>query len=260
MLSRQGILATRIATMVVQTDGPASTFANISSEYGSHVRVETGATGGETSGRQADTSPFWGGAKILSGGACSSGFLAKSGSTTYMATAGHCFAVGSSVTSGGGLAEGTVNLRDYPAYEAEFYAGKSYSPYIYNGVKGDDSAHVAILGRRTAAVAVGQTGYCRTGWNSGLKCDWEVGSTNASFCPSWPTCTDDLYAFDGTIPSGGDSGGPVYKAYNGGALIVGTIVGYLSSPFGNTRYAEKMGTVMVRWNLTQVCSGTCVVQ
>ena len=85
-------------------------------------------------------------------------------------------------------------------------------------------------------------------------------SLNASFCPNWPTCTDVLYAFEGTVSAGGDSGGPIYKSYNGGALIVGTIVGYFSTPFGTTNYGEKMGTVMVRWNLTQVCSGTCVVQ
>ena len=137
---------------------------------------------------------------------------------------------------------------------------------IYNGVNGNEAALVAILGRRIAAVAVGQIGYCRTGWNSGLKCDWKmgstrkVGSTNASFCPNWPTCTDDLYASTEPCPPAATPAVRSTKAYNGRALIVGTIVGYLSSPFGNTSYAEKMGTVMVRWNLTQVCSGTCVVQ
>jgi len=84
---------------------------------------------------------------------------------------------------------------------------------------------------------------------------------DASFCVGFPpTCTDDVYAFDGTIPSGGDSGGPIYKSYSGGALIVGTIMGYFSTPLGNTSYGEKVGTVLQRWGLTQVCSGTCVVQ
>lgn len=248
------------ATMLVQTDGTADDFATLLSRYGHQLLVVSGSFG-LSSGRQSDTSPFWGGARIVSGtNTCTSGFLAKSATTTYMSTAGHCFATGSVVKTPGGLTEGTVGLRDYPTYEAEFYSGGSYGPTIYSGATGDDSTHIQILGRRIAAVAVGQTGYCRTGWNSGNVCDWKVGGTNATFCETGGPCTYDLYAFDGTVSIGGDSGGPVYRSYNGGALIVGTIVGWFSSPLGTINYAEKMGTVMTRWNLTQVCASTCVVQ
>jgi hypothetical protein len=250
----------RNAAMVVQTDGPANAFAAISSKYGTDVKIVSKATGGQTSGRQADTSPFWGGARLNASGSCTSGFVAKSSTTTYMSTAGHCWTVGTNITSGGGSAEGSVALRDYPKYEAEFYAGKTYSAQIYSGVQGDNTSHLPILGRRIASVGVGQTGYCRTGYNSGRYCNWKVTSLNASFCANLLTCTDGLYAFEGTASVGGDSGGPIYKTYNSGALIVGTIVGYFSSPLGTTNYGEKMGTVMQRWNLTQVCSGTCVVQ
>lgn len=91
----------RKAVMVVQTDSTADVFAVISSKYGSDVQIVSNATGGQTSGRQADTSPFWGGARLNASGSCSSGFVAKSATTTYMSTAGHCWAVGTSVTSGG---------------------------------------------------------------------------------------------------------------------------------------------------------------
>jgi hypothetical protein len=61
----------------------------------------------------------------------------------------------------------------------------------------------------------------------------------------------------GSSPQGGDSGGPIYIPYNGGAIMSGTITGSACAMFGCVWFGEKIGTILGRWNLMQVCSGTC---
>ena len=260
------------ATMIVQTNAPASYFTELANKYAGKMTVQSGGVGGLTYNRQGDAPAFWGGAAITgigdSGGQelCSTGYIAKNSSRTYMVTAGHCFALGATIHASQyantGYVEGTVTNRNFPMYEEELISGGSYSPNIYNGVKGDETSHAPIYGEKWGSV--GQSGFCRTGRTSGRYCNWTVGSTNAEYCPGFPLpgywCSSDLYAFSGTPPQGGDSGGPVYYPYNGGVLIAGTISGYMSTIFGTTSYAEKMPTVLQYWGLTQVCVGACTTQ
>jgi hypothetical protein len=260
----------RVARMVVETDAPASAFASIAAKYGDHVDIHGDGTAELDWSRQADESSFWGGAAINAsngnGGweACSSGYPVSSSAQAYMVTAGHCFNLGYTVYAnhygGNGQVEGSVYARNYPYIEAELISGGSYSPTIYNGAQGDETSHVSIWGRKYAWT--GQTGYCRTGQTSGRYCDWAVGGTNAGYCANWPNnCTNGLYAFSGTPSSGGDSGGPVYYPYNGGALITGTIIGNTCVPgLGCTSYAEPIANVLSYWGLSQNCYVSCVVQ
>jgi hypothetical protein len=152
-----------------------------------------------------------------------------------------------------------ITGRDWPTYEIEWINGGLYSPYIYNGAKGDEVSNVPVYG--VSSNWVGRSGYCRTGSVSGRICDWTVGSTDASFCSAdygLPLkCTDYVNAFSGTTPQKGDSGGPVYRPYNGGALITGGIIGYFCTIFGCTSYGEKANAALGRWNLDLVCAGTC---
>ncbi|MDL2335580.1 MAG: hypothetical protein QFC55_06085, partial [Chloroflexota bacterium] len=136
-------------------------------------------------------------------------------------------------------------------------SGASYSPRIYNGVSGDDSSNVPIYGRLLDAV--GTSGICRTGFKSGNSCGWTLDDLNASFCDA-DGCTQYLNAYHGGIaPAAGDSGGPIYQPYNGGALLSGTIVGLSCFFVYCTYYGEKVGTILGRWDLTLVCSGTCQI-
>ena len=255
--------------MLVQTDAPVGSFADISTKYLSHVDVQYGARVGLAYDRLGDGRAYWGGAAVNgtgdSGGTalCSTGYLVKNSSRTFMVTAGHCFTLNATVRAnkyaGTGLSEGTVKFRNYPWIDAELIGGDTYAPVIYSGVQGDQIASTTILGRKWAWN--GQTGYCRTGVSSGRVCDWTVGGSGATYCASWPsTCTGGLYAFSGTPTIGGDSGGPIYYPYQGGALITGSVVGY-TCQLGCTSYGEPISQVLAYWtDLTQACSGTCTVQ
>jgi hypothetical protein len=142
-------------TMIVQTNAPESSFANVVAKHPGHIRIDTGAKGGATYSRQADASSFWGGARTYSSGMaggdhlCSTGFEAVRSGYIYMSTAGHCYVHYTNVYSGAGQLEGYVSCINYPKYDIEWIYGGSYSPVIYNGASGDDQAHVNVYGRNS---------------------------------------------------------------------------------------------------------------
>jgi hypothetical protein len=259
----------KTAKEVIQTKGSGDEFADVAAKYPGHVEIQAGATGGltyATYDRMHDSPAFYGGGLVSGtspwgGGAiCTNGFEAHSGSTIYMATAGHCFALGSSVNSGYPWYMGYVSGRDYPTWDIEWIYGGSYAPAIYNGLAGDNGSHINVYGRKYAWV--GQTGYCATGQASGRVCDWNVTSTSATFISldHGINVTDNLYAYSGTKEIQGNSGGPVYYPYNGGALITGTIVGFFDKGLGNTNYSTKAAESLAHWGLEVVCASTCVIQ
>lgn len=265
----------KTAKMVIQTKGTGEEFAGIAAKYRGHVEIQPGAKGGLTAApnRMADTPPYWGGAYANppGGNLCTTGFTAHNGGYYYMATAGHCYSQGTNVyNSQTGAWLGYVSAQEYPAWDIEWIYGASYGAHIYNGTVtssgwpsgtrvANDSSYANVYGRKYAWV--GQTGYCATGWRSGRVCDWNVASTSADFYNKdnglW---THNLYAYSGTKEIEGNSGGPVYYPYNGGALIAGTIVGYYDIGFGNTNYSTKAAESLAHWNLEVACIGTCVIQ
>ena len=60
--------------------------------------------------RNADSSPWWGGARIIRAGqvVCSTGFSVYRGSTRYMLTAGHCGGISTSWQTGDRYGKGSV--------------------------------------------------------------------------------------------------------------------------------------------------------
>jgi hypothetical protein len=245
---------------VVQTQGSGREFAEISARYPGLLEVQDGATGGlsKTYDRYHDTSPFLGGGYVQnSESACSTGFEAHGGSFYYLNAAGHCFTQGRSVYSGSGAYLGYVSSRQFPTWEIEWIYGATYSPVIYNGSQGDVTSHINVYGRKWPWV--GQT-YCKTGQAGGRQCDWTVTSVHATYIRGNGQVTGDLVAFSGTDPIEGDSGGPIYYPYNGGALIAGTVVGHWRTQLGNTNYGTKAAESLAHWGLEVACVGTCVVQ
>jgi hypothetical protein len=263
----------KTAKMVIQTEGTGKEFAGIAAKYRGHVEIQAGATGGLAYDRMHDAERFWGGAFVNppAGNMCTAGFTAHNGSYYYMATAGHCYGLRTKVYSGSGDYLGYVSGREYPTWDIEWIYGSRYAPVIYNGTVtysdpwpsparvADDTSAINVYGRKHAWV--GQTGYCATGWRTGRVCDWNVGSTSADFYNKdnglW---THNLYAYGGTTEYEGNSGGPVYYPFNGGALVTGTIVGYWNTLFGNTNYSTKAAESLAHWNLEVACVGTCVIQ
>lgn len=247
-------LDSKTGRLQVDTDGPTDYFARLVNQYPDLLDVES-ARVELASGRLADTSPFWGGAAINGDThLCTSGYIVKNSTKRFMVTAGHCFALNETIHAGrsGGEWMGTVTQRDYPDYEAELISGGSYGTRIYNGVLGDDTSNIPVLGR--IIDIAGTTGYCRTGQTSGRSCGWSLDDTFATFCYQG-SCTYYVNAYHGgQSPQGGDSGGPIYRPVSGGALVAGDIIGYSCILFYCTYFGEKVGPVLEHWSVSLACS------
>jgi hypothetical protein len=258
----------KTSKVVLQTEGAGTQFAPLMAKYPGRIDLQSGATGGQSANRGADTWRFWGGAyssgvnQYNENKACTTGFEAHSGSYYYLNSAGHCYKQGSTVRTGGsGASIGYVSSNQWPTWEIAWIYGSGYSPVIYNGLAGDNSSSANVYGRKYAWV--GQSGYCATGWATGRLCPETVTSTSASFISydhGAVHVTDNLYAYSGPKFDFGDSGGPVYYPYNGGALIAGTVVGFYDIGLGNTNYSTKAAETLAHWGLEVVCVGTCVIQ
>jgi hypothetical protein len=141
--------------------------------------VAVRVTGTETSGpapREADTSPFWGGAS-----GCTSGFAWHSGSVEMMVSAGHCYPNGYSnvstpVQSMGSVTQsseenwtsgtGTVLLTGQSVYRGDLslvriFSGKSSYSRIYRGGY-NSSTYGDVAGKMSRSPANGDQ-YCTGG-------------------------------------------------------------------------------------------------
>lgn len=191
--------------------------------------------------RRADTQPFWGGSSIKSGnGICSSGFVVrKSNGTRYLTTAGHCWAVGSTVrTTDGNLVVGTVAQRaPISSRDMELIGGKSYGTHIFVGGT-NSSTGKKVIGAGDPVVNF--TGYCRSGQTTGERCGSKVVSVTANFCPT-SGCKRNVIAYTGgTLSQNGDSGAPYYlPSGSSNVYIRGMHIGI----GGSTMYAEKWSTI-----------------
>lgn len=195
-------------------------------------------------GRTADTAPHWAGANIIVGGAgCSSGFYVSSGFGPFMLTAGHCGAVGSSVTNGTGSSSfGTIAARAFPDPDIEIMNGATYSGRVYSA--NDNTSNKAVFGSSNPSLNVT---YCQYGAQSRRVCG-AYSNLSAQFCDV-SGCTNNL-AFttqSGAIP--GDSGGAVgIELSNGKIGARGTVVAGGAAQ----RYDQKWGTIAATFGLTIV--------
>ncbi|MEU7588393.1 S1 family peptidase [Micromonospora sp. NPDC049230] len=185
-----------------------------------------------------------GGQGIYGGGArCSLGANARSGSTYYVITAGHCTTAAATwyADSAQTTVLGTRTATSYPTndYGLIRYTGRTAHPsavYTYPGL-------LTIHGPGTAYV--GQA-VCRSGVTTGVRCGTVTGLNQTV-----NYATGVIYGLIRTniCAEPGDSGGPLYVA------STGTILGILSGGSGNctsggTTYYQPIGEVLAAYGLT----------
>ncbi|GAB3933902.1 hypothetical protein GCM10027614_05900 [Micromonospora vulcania] len=185
------------------------------------------------------------GQAIYGGGSrCSLGANARSGSTYYVITAGHCTNVATTwyTDSTQATVLGTRAGTSYPTNDFGVirYTGRIAHPsavYTYPGM-------VPINGPGTAYI--GQA-VCRSGSTTGVRCGVVTGLNQTVNYASG----DVIYGLIRTniCAEPGDSGGPLYVA------ATGTILGILSGGSGNctsggTTYYQPIAEVLAVYGLT----------
>lgn len=204
------------------------------------VRIDTGAQAPRT---------FWniiGGQAIYGGGSrCSAGFNARSGSTRYVLTAGHCTNLASSWTGVGG----TLGTR----------AGTSFPGDDYGIIRvtSSSAASTALVDRYSAGsdVTVGGSavtpiggGVCRSGSTTGWRCG-VVQAFNQTV--RYPQGT--VYGLTRTnvCAEGGDSGGSFVSNAVPRVQAQGlTSGGSGNCTYGGTTYFQPVGEVLSRYGVT----------
>ncbi|MFG1841628.1 S1 family peptidase [Micromonospora sp. DT228] len=181
---------------------------------------------------------------IYGGGArCSLGANARSGSTYYVITAGHCTTAAATwyADSAQTTVLGTRTATSYPTndYGLIRYTGRIAHPsavYTYPGL---------LTIQRPGTAYVGQA-VCRSGVTTGVRCGTVTGLNQTV-----NYATGVIYGLIRTniCAEPGDSGGPLYVA------STGTILGILSGGSGNctaggTTYYQPIGEVLAAYGLT----------
>ncbi|MEU7847932.1 S1 family peptidase [Micromonospora parva] len=185
-----------------------------------------------------------GGQGIYGGGArCSLGANARSGSTYYVITAGHCTAAAATwyTDSAQSTVLGTRTATSYPTndYGLIRYTGRIAHPsavYTYPGLLTINGPGTAYIGQAV----------CRSGSTTGVRCGTVTGLNQTV-----NYATGVIYGLIRTniCAEPGDSGGPLYVA------ATGTILGILSGGSGNctaggTTYYQPIAEVLAAYGLT----------
>lgn len=207
-------------------------------------------------GRLTDTTPFYGGAKVIypNGSGCSTGFHINSGTNgTVMVTAGHCGTNGSVLVNGqGSIVVGTVEGRSLPDPDLALIDGKDYAGRSYSA--NNTSSSKRITDARNPGTG---TLYCQMGYKVQRLCA-SYSSLSAQYCDI-QGCTN-LLAFTsrscdiGVLGLPGDSGGGVFLEFADGTLgargivVAGPVIGTNTC----TRYDHRWGTILVRYDATIV--------
>ncbi|MEU8258010.1 S1 family peptidase [Micromonospora inaquosa] len=177
------------------------------------------------------------------GGRCSLGANARSGSTYYVITAGHCTATAATwyADSTQSTVLGTRTATSYPTndYGLIRYTGRIAHPsavYTYPGLLTINGPGNAYIGQAV----------CRSGSTTGVRCGTVTGLNQTV-----NYATGVIYGLIRTniCAEPGDSGGPLYVA------STGTILGILSGGTGNctaggTTYYQPIGEVLAAYGLT----------
>ncbi|HEX8347888.1 MAG TPA: hypothetical protein VF657_24615, partial [Actinoplanes sp.] len=192
--------------VVITVDRPSDRLLDaLAVRYGTTdiaIRVSPKHEKGHDDGRDNDTSPFYGGARINApAGMCSSGFPWYSGATSYMVTAGHCAPNGGSVSTpaqsmGSVTASsrenrnpgvGTVYLTGQTTYRGDLAlvqmaTGRASGTRIFRGGVGS-STSAAIDSMWSRSPANGDQ-YCTGGRTTGEQCGWVVISVRINYTNS----------------------------------------------------------------------------
>jgi hypothetical protein len=231
--------------IVLKTNAPASVTAPLTADYPGLIDQQDEVIRDSFS-RQADVPSFWGGSSIKSGGfVCTSGFVVqKPTGQRFLATAGHCFPVGSNVlTTGGNVSLGSVVQRGpflpwpFQSFDMELIGGGSYGSSIFvGGTNSSTGKHVNGAGDPV----VGFTQYCRSGQTSGEQCGQTVQSVNAQVCTQ-TGCKSPVISYTGPVSQPGDSGAPFYVYSGDGTQVF--IRGLNVASGGSTSFAEKWSRI-----------------
>ncbi|MET7375931.1 S1 family peptidase [Micromonospora arida] len=186
-----------------------------------------------------------GGQGIYGGGGtrCSLGANARSGSTYYVITAGHCTTAAATwyADSARTTVLGTRSATSYPTndYGLIRYTGRIAHPsavYTYPGLLTINGPGNAYIGQAV----------CRSGSTTGVRCGTVTGLNQTV-----NYATGVIYGLIRTniCAEPGDSGGPLYVA------ATGTILGILSGGTGNctaggTTYYQPIAEVLAAYGLT----------
>ncbi len=214
-----GVLDPSAAAAVQQT-------RTLSSAVPVTVRAVSGRPGG--SGRQNDSSPYYGGARW---GDCSTAFAVRKSGFQAMLTAGHCAPAGTGTAlDGGGDYMGSI--RDlWPRIDSVLIQTLS-APRMFDGPY-DSNWTKAVVGSLTVYDG---NWLCSSGSFSGVLCSMTVANANTAYTMD----SSGRYiqpAFrvqkvgSGPVWGQGDSGGPVFALASGAnqVLAVGIISGH---PYG----------------------------
>jgi hypothetical protein len=229
--------------VVITVDRPSDRLLDaLAVRYGTTdiaIRVSPKHEKGHDDGRDNDTSPFYGGARINApAGMCSSGFPWYSGATSYMVTAGHCAPNGGSVSTpaqsmGSVTASsrenrnpgvGTVYLTGQSTYRGDLAlvqmaTGRASGTRIFRGGVGS-STSAAIDSMWSRSPANGDQ-YCTGGRTTGEQCGWVVISVRINYTNSNGEVLRNVTQGrkQGQCTMGGDSGGPTYTVLSNGNVV-----------------------------------------
>ncbi len=237
-------------------------FSELADRYGTEsiaLLIDPESRGGSPLSRDADISPFWGGARISApAGSCSDSFAwhAVSGGDRLL-TAAHCAPLGGSVSIGGTTAGAvTANSEENWSNTAggtQFYSGQSIyrgdaalirlnsgkisEPRLYRGSKTSNSSS-SVLSTLHRYSYVNENVYF-SGASSGETGLYHIGivGTNQLYTTG---CGANCYARNVVLAgattsqdpctAGGDSGGALFRSVTGGVQAVGTLSGQSGSP------------------------------
>ncbi len=147
----------------------------LSAVAGVPVTVQLGPQGIETASRKDDRSPWKAGARIKSGGSCSSGYGLIIAKKEYMLTANHCFKIGDKVKTGDNQDMGTVTdnkpLLDTEIIEVDKADGKTYLGDVASNV----SAAINAEGRNVVGLMA-----CMSGASTGENCSLKVAEVDVT--------------------------------------------------------------------------------
>ena len=175
-----------------------------------------------------------------SAGRCSVGFSARSGSTTYVITAGHCREAGTSWRGYNGVSLGTMNASSFPSDD---FATIRVSTSAWVGTS-QVQGTASVLGSTEAAVGAST---CRSGSTTGYRC----GTIQAKNQTVNYGGGDIVYGLTRTSACAepGDSGGSFVSGRQAQGMTSG---GSGNCSSGGTTYFQPVNEVLSRYGLTLI--------
>ena len=175
------------------------------------------------------------------GGTCSVGFSARSGSTTYVVTAGHCTELGGNWNGSDGTLLGPVAGTSFPGDDYGIIRVSNTAGWTPTSqVRGTSS----VLGSTVAAIGAST---CRSGTTTGYRC----GTVQARGATVNYSGGDVVYGLTQTSACAqpGDSGGSFVAGRQAQGMTSG---GSGNCSIGGTTYFQPLNEALSRYGLTLV--------